>query len=923
MEIFKIKSRTLFSLGIAVILFTFLQPELSAGRIEDTDDGRTIIHVTAFSLPQSSDTSVAGRAGYAAYRHFIDTFPALFAEKYKAKYVADPEKYGRHNWDKVEIQMHPATGISLEGVETDLLAIAGGMSPDILYINFRKSDNYIRNNFLYPLDKPEDGYFSAMSKEEIDSRVYPKLWPVIKRKGPDGQNHIWTMPIGGLLGKVLFYRRDLFDEKKIPYPDAKWTWNDQYEAAKKISDPARGIYGLLLGRGKQESWFWCSYLWSAGGEIMEYNEESDKWKCVFDSRDAAVALDFYLKISAESWVDADGVTRHGYSSKDASGSWGKWDRGEIGMVPGYIDEKLFATINPDLVGMAPLPLGPSGKRGGEINSQMLGLFSSIKDVAVRDAAWEYLKFANSPQAMKIRTKIMVEGGLGKFVNPRYLEMFGYPEIIKMAPKGWGEVFEIAMESGRPEPYGKNSNFAYDMMSVPIQKAEELYLGGKLPQNEDQRLDVLQGLLKSQVERANEVMIGEISKGERTKRRICAAVLLVAIIVAFTLIFRRIIKLFSPAAQTGLKDVKTWAFIRYRWAYLILVPAVLTILVWQYVPLARGSAMAFMDYKIVGASTWVGLDNFGNILFDPYWWASIWNSFRYSFLVIVLTFIPPIILAIFLQEIPRGSLLFRIIFYLPAINSGIVTLLLWKQFYEPSEKGMLNMVFLHIPAIAYIAVGLILLALMLAFARRLVFNEMRFPAVCFAAAGLMLLSACISLAMPIISPNGESLIQILVHLPGRLFDVMPDSRRWLSDPSTALVSCIIPMLWAGMGPGCLIYLAALKGIPDDYYEAADIDGANTMDKLLFIVFPMLKALIIINFIGVFIASWYSSADAVLALTGGGADTEVAGLHIWYKAFTYLNFGEATAMAWLLGFMLIGFTVYQLQMLSKIEFRTVKK
>ena len=46
MEIFKIKSRTLFSLGIAVILFTFLQPELSAGRIEDTDDGRTIIYTS-------------------------------------------------------------------------------------------------------------------------------------------------------------------------------------------------------------------------------------------------------------------------------------------------------------------------------------------------------------------------------------------------------------------------------------------------------------------------------------------------------------------------------------------------------------------------------------------------------------------------------------------------------------------------------------------------------------------------------------------------------------------------------------------------------------------------------------------------------------------------------------------------------------
>ena len=60
-----------------------------------------------------------------------------------------------------------------------------------------------------------------------------------------------------------------------------------------------------------------------------------------------------------------------------------------------------------------------------------------------------------------------------------------------------------------------------------------------------------------------------------------------------------------------------------------------------------------------------------------------------------------------------------------------------------------------------------------------------------------------------------------------------------------------------------------------------------------------------------------------MTGGGGRTEVAGLHIWYKAFTYLQFGPATAMAWMLGFMLIGFTVHQLKILSRVEFRTTGK
>ena len=134
----------------------------------------------------------------------------------------------------------------------------------------------------------------------------------------------------------------------------------------------------------------------------------------------------------------------------------------------------------------------------------------------------------------------------------------------------------------------------------------------------------------------------------------------------------------------------------------------------------------------------------------------------------------------------------------------------------------------------------------------------------------------------------------------------------------MLCCVLPMVWSGMGPGCLIYLAALKGIADDFYEAADIDGATFVDKILFVVIPILKPLLIIQFIGVFIRAWENSAF-ILAMTGGASQTEVAGLHIFYKAYMYLKFGPATAMAWILGFMLIGFTVHQLQILSRLEFK----
>jgi multiple sugar transport system permease protein len=163
-------------------------------------------------------------------------------------------------------------------------------------------------------------------------------------------------------------------------------------------------------------------------------------------------------------------------------------------------------------------------------------------------------------------------------------------------------------------------------------------------------------------------------------------------------------------------------------------------------------------------------------------------------------------------------------------------------------------------------------------------------------------------------------QVDVPLWQRLFLTLPEPYRWLGDSDTAMFACVLPLVWAGMGPGCLIYLAALKGISDDFYEAADMDGATFVDKVLFIIIPILKYLLIINFVGVFIHSWNAEAN-ILAMTGGSSQTEVAGLHIFYKAFIYLKFGPATAMAWMLGFMLIGFTVQQLRMLSKMEFRTV--
>lgn len=905
------------SLGLLIWAATALS--VSAGHVSRCADGTTVIHIKVWALPNPAATDPSSRAESAVVRAFREEFPRIFAERYRQRYETDPARYGRYDWSRVEIVVEPFTGITVEGVETDLLAIAGGLAPDILYVNFRKSDNYIRSGFLYPLDKPEDGYLSALSAEEVEWRVHPKIWPVIRRRGPTGEVHVWAMPFGGALGRMVLFRKDLFDEHQIPYPDLNWTWEDMYHAARKITDPARGRYGIFFPSGKHESWNWVTFLWSAGGEVMVYDEEKDQWLCTFNGPGAVEALDFYTQLSAERWVDAGGRVRRGYAYKDPRDGYVKWDRGEIGMLVGYISEKVFGTINPELTGMVPVPLGPTGQRAAELNSQMMGLFAGIRNPVVRDAAWEYMRFYTSPEAEQIRTRVLVEGGMGRFVNPKYLRIFGYPEIVRLAPKGWEEIFHIAINTGRPEPFGRNSNLAYDLMTFPLMEAEQLAMADRLPADPQQRRAVLQQILDRAAARANAEMIGILTPEQKRLRRTVATVAIVLVIAAFAWVFHRIIRTFQPPADPT-RPASGWQFRRYRWAYVLLVPAVVTILLWQYTPLLRGSVMAVQDYQLMLPSVWVGVDNFAEVLFDTNWWRAVYNSLRYSFLILSLTFLPPIVLAVLLQEVPRGKLIFRTIYYLPAVITGIVTVLLWKMFYEPSERGALNAVMLKIPAVGFLLVGLVLFGVAVAFARRLWLQHLRWTAWAFVGAGLLALLAFVRLAAPILVPPGETWLDAWPHLLSRMWARPAEPYRWLTDPSTAMVACVIPMVWAGMGPGCLIYLAALRGIPDDFYEAADIDGATFIDKILFVVFPTIRPLIIINFVGAFIASWYASTGDILVMTGGGANTEVAGLYIWYKAFTFLKFGPATAAAWMLGCMLIGFTVHQLRILSRVEFRT---
>jgi multiple sugar transport system permease protein len=170
------------------------------------------------------------------------------------------------------------------------------------------------------------------------------------------------------------------------------------------------------------------------------------------------------------------------------------------------------------------------------------------------------------------------------------------------------------------------------------------------------------------------------------------------------------------------------------------------------------------------------------------------------------------------------------------------------------------------------------------------------------------------------PTPQGFLNQLVTFLNFIPFVHIEPQTWLQDPKLAMLCCVIPTVWASMGMASLIYLAALKAVPDELYEAADVDGAGIFTKMRKITVPTLMPLIVINFVGAFIGTFQNMGNIFLMTFGGpGESTTVVGLLIWKEAYNNLRFSMATSMAWVLGSLLIGFTYIQIQFLRKVEFR----
>lgn len=138
----------------------------------------------------------------------------------------------------------------------------------------------------------------------------------------------------------------------------------------------------------------------------------------------------------------------------------------------------------------------------------------------------------------------------------------------------------------------------------------------------------------------------------------------------------------------------------------------------------------------------------------------------------------------------------------------------------------------------------------------------------------------------------------------------DGPNWLSSQTWALPAVIITSIWKGLGFNMLIFLAGLQGIPDSYYEAADLDGASLIQKFRHITVPLLSPTTFFITIMAIINS-FQVFDTVYLMTGGGPGraTSVIVHYLYQTGFQYFRMGYASAMAYVLFFFVFVLTVIQ--------------
>jgi multiple sugar transport system permease protein len=276
------------------------------------------------------------------------------------------------------------------------------------------------------------------------------------------------------------------------------------------------------------------------------------------------------------------------------------------------------------------------------------------------------------------------------------------------------------------------------------------------------------------------------------------------------------------------------------AYGFIAPWIIGFVVFTGGPIIASFVLSFFRWKMIAPPRFIGFDNYVEMFTQDEWFRiSIGVTIRYLLIFVPLSQALALLLALLLNQRVRLLGMWRTIFYLPAVVSGVAGSVLWMWMYH-NELGIIN-------------------------------NTLR-----------------------------------LVGIEGQ---------NWLFDTQTVLYALIVKALW-NVGVPMVIFLAALQGLPQSLYEAAEIDGAGEWTKFWRITIPMVSPAIFFNIVMGVIGGIQTFAEPYVMTKGGPENaTLFLGLYLYQSAFNFLNMGYASAMAWIMFVLILALTIFQFRLAGR--------
>ncbi|NEW04983.1 sugar ABC transporter substrate-binding protein [Paenibacillus sp. SYP-B3998] len=254
----------------------------------------------------------------------------------------------------------------------------GGTMPDVLLMNGPNFIKYADNGML----KDITGNIKA---DQLDLNNFPAS--LVSLYSLNGKNYGIPKDYDTI---GLWYNKKLFDEKGVAYPDASWDWNKLVEAAKKLTDTSKGIYGFAAPMMNQEDYY--NTILQAGGNVIS----DDHKKSGYDQPEAIEGLKFLTDLIQVHKVSPTLAQMTETAPADMFTS------GKLAM---YFDGSWAAfTINQnqDMKNNADVAVLPKGKKQGVVIHGLGNVISA--NTKHPKEAWEFVKFLASKEAAEIAAK---------------------------------------------------------------------------------------------------------------------------------------------------------------------------------------------------------------------------------------------------------------------------------------------------------------------------------------------------------------------------------------------------------------------------------------------------------------------------------------------------------------------------------------